>query len=220
MAWLVGIIVLILCFVFWRAALVILGIGAILIFLLVQNDARQGEERARQRTAAAERSRAVIAAARQRVQDAQENLEPREWQVTTETDPASGLAVPRRALVESDDGLCTMTVEERIDRTRLTGFNCPGLDIRTRNDIDVKFDNRDRSDRMEIREFLVGGRSAYIPSREHLGRSGRMEYDDFLNRLGSTNKVAIQFDFTYAGEQWVTFSLNGSREALTAIGAL
>ncbi len=219
MAWLVGIIVLILCFVFWRAALVILGIGAILIFLIFQNDARKNEERARQSTAAAERSRAVIAAARQRVQDAQENLEPREWQVTTETDPASGLAVPRRALVESDDGLCTMTVEERIDRTRLTGFNCPGLDIRTRNDIDVKFDNRDRSDRMEIREFSVGGRSAYVPSYQ-FGSSGRLEYDDFLNRLGSTNKVAVQFDFTYAGKQWVTFSLNGSREALTAIGAL
>ena len=220
MAWLVGIIVLILCIVFWRASLVILGIGAFLIFLLIQNDARQSEERARQRAAAAERSRAVIAAARQRVQDAQENLEPREWQVTTETDPASGLAVPRRALVESDDGLCTMTVEERIDRTRHTGFNCPGLDIGIRNDIEVKFDNRDRSDSMEIREFSGGGRSAYIPSHKQYGISRTMEYDEFLNRLGSTNKVAVQFDFKYAGKQWVTFSLNGSREALTAIGAL
>ncbi len=217
MAWLVGIIVLFLCIVFWRAALWILGIGAVLIFLFIQNDARQDEERARQRAAAAERSRAVIAAARQRVQDAQENLEPREWQITAETDPASGLAVPRRALVESDNGLCTMTVEERIDRTRHTGFNCPGLDISIRNDIEVKFDNRDKSDRMEIREFSGGGRSAYITSFQY---GSKLKYDEFLNRLGSTNKVAVQFDFTYAGKQWVTFSLNGSREALTAIGAL
>ncbi len=56
MAWLVGIIVLILCIVFWRASLVILGIGAVLIYLILQNNARQGEERARQHAAAAERS--------------------------------------------------------------------------------------------------------------------------------------------------------------------
>ena len=220
MVWVVGIIVLILCIVFWRAALAILGIGAFLMFLLFQNIERQDEEHARQRAAAAERNRAVSAEARQRVKDAQDTLEPREWQVITETDPASGVAVPRRALVKSDNGLCTMTVEESIDRTRYTGFNCPGLDIRVRNDIEVKFDNRERSDRMYIKEISGGGRSAYIPSDQGYGRTDRMEYDAFLNRLGSTNKVAVQFDFKYAGKQWVTFSLNGSREALTAIGAL
>ena len=224
MAWLIGIIVLILCVVFWRASLILIGIGGVLVFLLVQNQNSQQEQRDRERAAAAERTRTLIAAARLRVEDARQTVEPKDWRVITETDPASGQAVPRQAAIESDDGLCTMTVEERIDRTRLTSFRCPGLNIRantnyTAGNVEVKFDNRSTADSMDIRGFSRGAASAYIPSAQAT-YSNRLGYDDFLRRLGSANKVAIQLDFNYVGKHWITFSLDSSRAALTAIGAL
>jgi hypothetical protein len=67
--------------------------------------------------------------AEQHIADAQADPEPQTWQVGTEPDPATGVLRPRSAYVWSDDGLCMLLVEERLDRDRLAMIECPGLPI-------------------------------------------------------------------------------------------
>jgi hypothetical protein len=69
----------------------------------------------------------------------------RQWEVSSETDPASGEEVPRYASVLSDDGLCRLQVEQRMNGTRLAGIYCSDLQISAERDIEVKFDNRSTS---------------------------------------------------------------------------
>jgi hypothetical protein len=217
-AWLIGFLTVLLAIVFWRATLVlvaILCVGGLVLYLYVQGES---EQYARAKADEARRARQTLAAAQQTISAAQQNQTPKEWTVSTERDPASGQAVPRSAHVLSDDGLCTLNVEQRINGARLTGVLCGRLKIDWTTDIDVKFDNRDTSDRMRLQTFSDGD-GVYIPS-EQFKYSGELEYKEFLRRLASTSKVALQINFTDAGEHWITFSLSKSREALGTIGAI
>ena len=211
MTWLIAIICIILAIAFWRifvplAIIAAVGLGLLLLYF-------QGE------SARSERKRQLEEqAVRQRIANSKATARDivREWDVSAETDPASGEKVPRYASVLSDDGLCRLQVEERINRTRLASIYCSGLKISSYSDIEVKFDNRSTSDTMKIQKFSNGD-DVYIPSyqyRDHLS------YDEFLRRTTGANKVAFLLTVEGAGQHWITFSLAGSSPALTKIGAL
>ena len=135
-------------------------------------------------------------------------------------DPASGEPVPRIAMVTSDDGLCRLRVEERVTGRRLTLIFCSNLEINHFGDVNVKFDNRKTSDRMNL-SISSDGDDVYIPSGQYL--VGNLDYDEFLRRLTTANKVALQLKFgkgasiylTDADRHWIVFSLTGSQEMLS-----
>src|SRR5262249_32441978 len=72
------------------------------------------------------------------------------------------------------------------------------------------------SDTMKIQRFSNGD-AVYIPSHQY---GGHLAYDEFLRRITGAKKVALLLNVEGAGQHWITFSLTGSRSALTKIGAL
>jgi hypothetical protein len=118
MAWLIVIISVILVVLFWRIFLplaLVAAVGVALLLLYEQGESNRSE---RERKLAEQTLRERIATARANAGNA-----VREWDVWSETDPASGQKMPRSASVLSDDGLCRLQVEERINGTRLAGIS-------------------------------------------------------------------------------------------------
>lgn len=212
MALLIGILSVILIALFWRILLplaLVIGVGGLLLVLGILAHADRAED---DRRASAERLRARIAAAQRTPTPV-----PARWQVLYAGDPASGDSVPRYAGVSSDDRLCNLMVEKRLTGARLTSIDCGDIELVTyRDDIQVKFDDRPTSDPMRLRSFTAG-QGAYIP--EYQGTS-RLSYREFVNRLSAARRVALLLTTRDAGSHWITFSLQGSSSALTAIGAL
>lgn len=211
MGWLVGILFVILCLVFWRVGLPILGIAAILLFAWTQREQVPDQERLQERAADAARLRATIAAA-------QREAQPRQWRIRTQEDPGSGESVPRSAVVRSDDGLCELQVQERITGGRLTSISCTELDIINSPDLYLNFGTGNTSEKMAL-STPARERSAYIRSSQS-PYGEYLQYDEFLRRMSTESKVSLRLRFRYVGGHWIRFSLNGSTDALGAIGAL
>lgn len=217
MGWLIALVCIVLVAIFWRvllpiaAVLVVVAlVGGGLLFLYLKFDSDRSE---RQRAKAEQQLSQRIATAQ-----ASAKGQERKWEVWSETDPASGARVPRNAFVMSDDGLCRLQVEERINRARLAGIYCSGLKISPYGDIDVKFDNRATSDRMRLERFSNGD-NVYIPSSQY-NYSGQLPYNDFLQRMTTAHKVALLLTVEGAGQHWIAFSLTGNAPALVEIGAI
>jgi hypothetical protein len=212
MGWLVAFVLIILAVIFWRISLpllIIAVVGVGLIFLYIQGeDARVArkqkiEERAvRERFANAKATVGKVA---------------RKWEVLFYTDPASGKRVPRSTNIRSDEGLCLLQIEKRINRTRLASIYCKNLKISTYGGIEVKFDNRSTSDTMKIAKFSSGN-NVYIYSDQG-SYSSHLSYNEFLRRMTGAKKIALRLTVMGAGKHWIRFSLTGSGPALTRIGA-
>lgn len=109
MSWLIGIVAVVIVVYFWRIFLPLgviagLALGAFLLYEDYQSDQRKAEKAA------------AGAAIRERIDVARRSAtaEAKSWHVRAEPDPASGVDVARAAWIESNDGLCTLTVEKRI----------------------------------------------------------------------------------------------------------
>lgn len=176
--------------------------------------------------------RAGVAA--RRIESAQAESTPRTWEVRSEPDPATGDPSPRYATVVSDDDLCELIVEERLDGDRLTSVYCPDLEIQinrfTFTAIGVKFDSMQRSETMALERFVDDDEhdSAYIPSDQGQrfdifqvqGSDDFLQYNEFIRRIASSQRLALELEFQGVGNHWIPFSLRGSRQALAQIGAL
>jgi hypothetical protein len=218
MGWLVAIVCVILVVIFWRIFLpvaLVVVVAGILFFVYSEQQSARAERRQRAAAQAAEQ------AVRSRIARASENASDtlRQWYVLSQPDPAGGEKVPRFAGVLSDNGLCRLQVEERINGARLAGIYCSDLEIESYADIQVKFDNRSTSDPMELKGFSGGGNGAYISSAQPTYRN-YLPYPELLKRMTEAKKVALLLDLETVGKQWITFSLKGSRPALSKIGAL
>jgi hypothetical protein len=220
MGWLVAIICIILVVIFWRVLIPVAVVAAIAIGLLVLYLKIDGDRREEKRIQVEQEVQAKIAkaqaAAREAIAKGNATAVERPWVVLTQTDPASGEEVPRSASVLSDNGLCRLQVEQRINKTRLTGIYCLGLKVSSHDDIEVKFDNRSTSDKVRVEKFS-NGEDVYIPSNQY---GSRLQYDELLRRMPAAKKVAFLLTVEGAGQQWFTFSVLGSGPALTKIGAV
>ena len=225
MGWIVAIICIILVVIFWRifvplAIVAAVGFALLLLYIIVDSNQKE-HKRAQAEQEVREKFTKAQAAAQERIAKAKATAGDvvQQWEVSAETDPASGEKVPRYASVLSDDGLCQLQVEQRINATRLAGIHCPGLKVSTyTDDIEVKFDNRPTSDKMRMERFSSGD-DVYIPSKQwEYGH--QLPYDVFLQRMTEAKKVALLLTIEGAGQHWITFSLVGSGPALIKIGAI
>ena len=159
MAWLIAIVCIILLAVFWRVFAPIVAfavVGAVLLGIVLYFNS-ESNKREYERKQQAERESVAREREATRAKLAQGNAKAatvqRQWEVRTVKDPASGAAVPRTATVISDNGLCTLSVEQRLDGTKLTGIYCNDLNIlvdKYDGEIELKFDNRATSDKMPL----------------------------------------------------------------------
>lgn len=224
MDWIIAIICIVIVFIFWRIFLLlalIIGVGLGALFLYEEvNSNRNESKRVQAEKEIQEKIAQANAMTRARIANAEtssKNVE-REWEIWAQTDPASGLNVPRNASVLSDNGLCRLRVEQRIDASRLTGIYCPGIKLSTYSEIDVKFDNRTTSDKMKIEKFSDIN-DVYISANQST-YNRLLQYDEFLQRMTVAKKVALLLSVEGAGQHWFTFSLAGSGPALIKIGAI
>jgi hypothetical protein len=141
-----------------------------------------------------------------------------EWEVLGSDDPASGKKIGRYTNIRSNNGLCSMSVEHRIDGTKLTGFRCDfNFDVPLMNSgfTSIKFDNDRNIQTMNYSAFknshdkfnLSGTSAAYFSPELRLKNTGEFShfkpeylfknthafgYKDFISGLISANTVAIQ----------------------------
>ncbi|MAF66424.1 MAG: hypothetical protein CMJ84_12300, partial [Planctomycetes bacterium] len=47
-----------------------------------------------------------------------------------------------------------------------------------------------------------------------------LQYDEFVRRMASSQRLALELEFQGVGNHWIPFSLRGSRKALAQIGAV
>lgn len=212
MAWIAGIIGLIIVIVYWRIFLPILGIAVLGIGILLYAES----EKEKNRKAEVKETKQVIAV---QIATAKANASDvdRVWGVWRYEDPASGELVPRTAFIKSNDGLCTLSVEKRITGSELAGLDCPLLKISEYSDIEVKFDNYSTSDTMNL-EAYNDSDGVFISTYQSTYNK-KLPYKEFVQRLSASKAVSIQIPTKNAGTHWITFSLNGSTEAINAVYA-
>ncbi len=216
MGWLVGIISVIIIVCFWRVFLpiaVVLGLvlGAWLLNVQHQNDIdrKEAAAAAREKATAQKELRVRIATAQKYA-----SSYGRKWVVSGSLDPASNKKIARMASITSNDGLCSLTVQKRIDGTRLAGLDCTGIKISKDDDIYIKFDTDDTSKKMDIKNYSDSDR-VYIPSFQS-DYYGYTSYQYFMNRLVTANAVAVKIPAV--GGFWVRFTLKGSAAAINHLG--
>ena len=228
MAWLIAIICIILVVVFWRVFAPIIAlavVGAVLLGIVLYFNS-ESNKREYERKQQAERESVARERESTRAKLAQGNAKAavvqRQWEIRTEKDPASGASVPRTATVISDNSLCALSVEQRLDGTKLTGIYCDDLNIlvdKYDGEIELKFDNRATSDKMPL-EVFSDSRSAYIPSSPVGSMRNALPYGEFLRRMTEAKKVALSLHVAGIGQEWFVFSLDGCALALASIGAI
>lgn len=199
--------------VFWGIMLPLAAIAGLTLLGIHFYEDHQNKKRERERVQLQASLTAKLAAATVASRDPE-----RRWLVQWTRDPASGQNVARSAEVQSDGDVCTLQVEQRINGSRLTGIYCPGFKIDTFAGIEVKFDNRGKSDEMNVEQFSDSP-DVFIKSYQPFHSRG-LQYDEFLKRLTTGKTVALQMKFDVADWHWVSFSLRDAEPALIAIGAV
>ncbi|MDW3096523.1 MAG: hypothetical protein R8J41_00345 [Alphaproteobacteria bacterium] len=210
MAWVFGIVALIIAIIFWRVSLVLGGVAIVVIAIWVLNN--QQEQRERQQ-AALDRAELRIL----KIQKGKSSAYPREWVAHPRNDPASGLGIVRGVSITSDDGLCTLTVEKRLSGQELTGVHCPGFPFPGFSDLEAKFDGDSNSMRLELENYsgsYGASDNVYIPSKTS-PYSGYTTYEEFTNGMVRNSYVAIRLP---QGSHWPRFKLQGSSNALSMLG--
>ena len=209
MEWLIGIISVVIVIYFWRIFLSLGVLAGIALGGFVLYDQNQSEKRKEERAKTAQELRARIA-------NAQRNATPegREWKIYGERDPASNKIIARNASITSNDGLCYLSVQKRINGNELTGLDCPGIKISEYDDIYVKFDTSETSQKMRLKNYSNSD-DVYIPSYQSK-YSGEMSYKEFIKGLVTANAVAIKIPA--ADSFWVRFTLKGSTNAINQLG--
>ncbi len=192
--------------IFWRIFLPLSVLAAVGVALLIyHNEERKTQEKER-----------AAAALRQKISEARANTtsEEKEWHVTYALESATGKKVVRSAYINSNDGLCYLTVQKRLDGAQLTGLDCLDFKISEWDDIEVKFDNVATSDKLDLKSYSDSD-DVYIPSYQ-ADYSGYLSYEKFIGRLKAGKAVAIKIPA--ADDVWMTFSLKGSTKALNRLG--
>ena len=141
-------------------------------------------------------------------------VESLQWDVEWSEDPASRENIVNKAYINSEDSLCRMSVELRIDGTRLTNFRCSfEFPYGPKN---IKFDNDHNLHFMNLMKYsnnkVHADRSAYVKPPITRNSTGiitpfdfqiaadpyyvepdpPLSYENFINGLISSKTVAIQ----------------------------
>lgn len=118
MGWIIGIICVILVIAYWRFFLPLALVLAVIIGLFIWNEQVKHEKTQKEEAATELALRNKISAAQQNQTD-----EGKEWYVIYRKDPASEQQIARRATIRSNDNLCSMSVEKRMNGSDLTDFS-------------------------------------------------------------------------------------------------
>lgn len=196
----------------WAIVLGIIVVIGILLFQLYEDNEIEKYDQERQTKIENAKENAA-----QELQSKIENAKThnKKWTVYGELDPASKKNFARYASITSEDGLCELSVQKRINGNELTGLDCIGVPISEFDDIYIKFDTGAVSTKMNLKSYSDSD-EVYIPSGDQASYSGYMSYENFKIGLVSNDVVAIKIP--NADSFWARFSLKGSTEAINKLG--
>lgn len=159
------------------------------------------------------------------INKARHNSTPKgkEWVAHLKPNPSTGEMFIRSGSILSDDGLCTLTVEERINGSRLSSLSCPKLELNAYEDIWVQFDGETQSRRMDVNEwsnkdYSEKTRSFYIPSIQSEYQTNTLSYNAFIQLLKTKKVVAIRIGLRDIDDLWFRFQLKGSTTVINHLG--
>ena len=212
MAWLIGIICIVIIFKLWEiflplAIIAVIGIGLLYAYFDYSNEKKINEKETKAQQF------------KDKISIAQKNATPegRQWYVSYAADPASGIKIARSAVIKSNDSLCRLAVEKRINGSELTDLRCYGIKISSFDDVYIKFDTSETSKKMTLKNY-TNSDDVYISSYQ--GYSSQLSYEEFINGLITGNSLAVKFKIPYPYNYWlwVRFNLKGSKLAISQLG--
>ena len=199
-------------FVKWIKRLLLLAVGSIILLVGLdfwEQYQREQEKERLEQAKELEKSRVegIVLAA----QGIDNQSKTRDFFGNTEPDPASGTQIVRGIRVFSEDGLCNIYIELRLDGTALTGIYCSNININPRNGLRVKFDTDDVSSAMELESFS-NSEVVYIPDRNRYP----FKYSAFVHKLRCSNSLALKIPAAYPF--WTRFDLSGTSTLIGQLG--
>lgn len=215
MAWLIGIICVVIVVTFWRIFLplgILALVGIIVLFILIANN----EEKGTQEMAQQEKALQVEELRQKKIAQARANAthEGKEWRLDYQKDPASGIMIARQAHIESNDSLCTLTIKKQLlNGVEAADIDCPDFNVSAWDGLEVKFS--DASNSIMMLFITSNGKDIHIYSWQD-DSEGYLSYDDFIEGLKNNKSVAIKIQSE--DDIWTVFSLEGSSEALNQLG--
>ena len=187
----------------WIKRLLVLAVGsAILLVGLVFWDEYQREQ-------AKEREKARVEGIVLSAQAIDNQSKTRDIIGKTEPDPASGTQIVRSVKIYSEDGLCNINIELRLDGTALTGIYCSNININPRDDLWVKFDTDDVSMAVDLDSF-TDSEDVYIED------GYPFKYSAFVQKLRCSNSLALKIPAAYSF--WTRFHLSGTSTPIGQLG--
>lgn len=194
----------------WIKRLLVLAVGsAILLVGLVFWDEYQREQAKERREQAKEREKARVEGIVLSAQAIDNQSKTRDIIVNTEPDPASGMQIVRAVEINSEDGLCAIYVELRLDGTELTGIYCEDITINGNRDLWVKFDTDDVSMAVDLDSFS-DSEHVYIED------GYPFKYSAFVQKLRCSNSLALKIPAAYSF--WTRFHLSGTSAPIGQLG--
>ena len=194
----------------WMKRLLVLAVSsAILLLGLDFFEQYQREQEKERREQAEEREKSRVEGIVLAAQGIDNQSKARDIIGNTQPDPASGTQIVRGVKIYSEDGLCNIDVELRLDGTALTGIYCPNININPRDDLWVKFDTDDVSMAVDLKYFS-GSDNVYITG------SYSFAYSAFVNKLRCSNSLALKIPAAYSF--WTRFDLSGTSTPIGQLG--
>jgi hypothetical protein len=189
------------------AVIGVVGLAAIIGAFVYNNSYQSDQRREVAKEKAKERAKRIVQA------KATATSKDKSWTVYVEPDPASSIKIARTASIVSNDGLCTLSVQHRLNGSRLTGLKCPDFKISEYDDLEVKFDTMQSSYRLPLKSYSDSS-DVFIPSSDYSQKSGF--YNTFLDRMKRGKAMAIKVkEFQ---NNWVTFTLKNAKETISILG--
>lgn len=194
----------------WIKRLLLLAVGSIILLAGLdfwEQYQREQEKERREQAKELEKSRVegIVLAA----QGIDNQSKTRDFFGHTEPDPASGTQIVRGIRVFSEDGLCHIYIELRLDGTALTGIYCSNININPRDDLWVKFDTDDVSMAVDLDSFS-DSEHVYIED------GYPFKYLAFVHKLKCSNSLALKIPAAYPF--WTRFDLSGISTLIGQLG--
>lgn len=209
MAWLIGIVCVIVVIAYWRVFLPLAIVALLILGVIIWNESYQQNKRQEKAKIATDLFKEKLRTAKQK-----ETSEGKKWELYYEEDPANKIPIARTAYLKSNDELCSLSVQKRLNGSNLTGISCPGIKISEYDDIEVKFDTAETSQKMRLEKY-ADSEEVYIPSYQY-SYSGQLNYEDFIKILKNSKSLAIKIP---ALENfWTTFNIQNSSKVITSLG--
>ena len=194
----------------WIKRLLVLAVGSIILLAGLDFwEQYQREQEKERREQAEEREKARVEGIVLAAQVIDNQSKTRDIIGNTQPDPASGAQIVRGVKIYSEDGLCNIDVELRLDGTALTGIYCSNINLNPRDDLWVKFDTDDVSMAVDLDSFS-DSEDVYITG------SYSFAYSAFVNKLRCSNSLALKIPAAYSF--WTRFDLSGTSTPIGQLG--